>query len=670
MKAMSEKQEYQNYLELISQIRVHDRAYFVENAPKISDQEYDFLVKKVEKIEKEHPEWIVEDSPLHRVGEALTKGFHTVKHAVPMLSLANSYSREEIDEFMNRVHRLTGLKELPLTVELKMDGVAVSVRYEKGRYFRAVTRGDGRQGDEITANLKTISGLPLKLAEENIPEHLELRGEVFMPHQMFEKLNEQKRAQEEEPWANPRNAAAGSLKLLDPKEVARRKLRIVFYGIAEDSSKRVREQFAAHLYLKSLGLPTLQKIALCSTSEEVWQFAEEVRRIRHSLPFDIDGIVIKVDSFAYQQELGSTGKHPRWAVAYKFAAEQAETMIKEITIQIGRTGVLTPVAELEPVFLAGSTISRATLHNAMEVERKDIREGDYVIIEKGGDVIPKVVSVKLEARKESVPPWKMPKHCPSCGTPLVKVEEEVAVRCPNREGCPEQQLRRLIFFASKYAMDIEDLGEKVMEQLVRRGFVKRISDVYHLTQHELAQLEGFKQKSIENLLQSIEKSKQTSLARFIMALEIKHVGVATAELLAQKSGGVERLQKLTYDELISIDGVGDKVASAIVHYFNQDENLAEIAELLRCGVAPQQLQVVTHEGHQFEGKNFVLTGTLANYTRIEAAALIKARGGKVTESVTKRTDFLLAGESTGSKFDKAKALGIPILTEAEFVALL
>lgn len=659
-----------DYEKLTAEIRRHDRLYYAEHSPEISDEQYDHLVKKLEMMEKEHPEWVSENSPTQRVGEALTKGFKSVVHQIPMLSLANTYSSEEIDEFIERVYKLLGKRTVDFDVELKMDGIAVSVLYEKGQLARAVTRGDGKKGDEITANIRTISSLPLVLSGDSIPDLLEVRGEVFMPHKVFEALNEQKVENEEEPLANPRNAAAGSLKLLDPKEVARRKLQIVFYAVAQDSSRVVKEQFTSHAYMKQIGLPTLDHVALCSSKEEIWAFAEHIRGIRSSLPFDIDGIVIKVNSFLSQQELGFTGKTPRWAIAYKFAAEQAETRIRDITVQVGRTGVLTPVAELEPVFLAGSTIARATLHNAEEVERKDIRIGDFVVIEKGGDVIPKVVSVVLEKRRPDSTVWKMPLHCPSCGSVVEKFEDEVAYRCPNTAYCPDQRLKKLIFFVGKNGMDIDNLGEKIVMQMVSKGFVKRISDIYRLTEHELSQLDGFKQKSIDNLLKSIEKSRQVSLTKFLIALGIKHVGVGTAELLAQKAGSLENLMKMTPEELVSIEGVGEKVASSIISYFQDEQNRAEIDQLLSQGINLQEDLRITHADHSFHGKTFVLTGTLHKYSRAEAADLIKARGGKVSESVSKRTNFVLYGEEAGSKLDKAKNLHVPLLTEEEFIQLL
>jgi DNA ligase (NAD+) len=661
---------HQAYEKLCQEIWDHNHRYYSNNNPIISDETFDRLLKQLEAIEKIHPEWISPTSPTQRVNEFITQGFESVPHRVPMLSLANTYSKEEIADFIKRMHKLVEHQQIAFSCELKMDGIAVTAIYEKGAFVRGVTRGDGKKGDDITANMRTIEALPLRLSGDHIPDYLEVRGEVYMPHFVFKRLNETRASSEEGLWANPRNAAAGSLKLLDPREVAKRKLAIVFYSVAEDSSHFLTKQYDVHEFMQKLGLPSLQHHAICYSLDDIWNFAEKVFTQRPQLEYDIDGIVIKVDDLREQKRLGSTGKSPRWAVAYKFAAEQAITRILGITVQIGRTGTLTPVAELDPVFLAGSTIARATLHNEEEVQRKDIRVGDVVIIEKGGDVIPKVVSVDLSQRKGDELPWNMPQACPSCQASVVRVPGEVAVRCPNSEGCPEQQLRRLIYFSGKHAMDIENMGEKVVEQLVLRGFIKTPGDIYRLTENQLYQLEGFKEKSVKNLMTSIDKSRDVTLDRFIMALGIKHIGAETAELLAKKTGNIETLTQMSSEDLVRIDGIGEKVASAIVDYFKNDNNKQEIALLLSLGVKPHQMKTVSFQGHPFADKTFVLTGTLQNYTRSAAAALIKDRAGKVTDSVSKKTDFLVAGESAGSKLDKAQALGVTVLTEDQFSSML
>jgi DNA ligase (NAD+) len=653
----------QSYEKLIEEIRKHDRHYYVEHRPVISDYEYDQLYKKLKEIESEHSDWVIPTSPTQRVGEALTKGFKQHSHTVPMLSLDNTYSAEEVGDYIKRVHKLLEKSHVPFCAELKMDGIAVSVRYEKGIYTRALTRGDGRKGDDITANMRTIRAVPLELT--GAPDVLEIRGEVFMPHQAFQNQNEQM----DEPWANPRNAAAGSLKLLDPHEVATRGLSAVFYGLAEEEAG---SQHQVHAYLKKLGLPVFSHdhYAICENLDEIMKFADKIEKKRHTLPFDIDGIVIKVDNIKLWSELGTTGKSPRWAVAYKFAPEQATTQIKEITVQVGRTGVLTPVAELEPVFLAGSTISRATLHNEEEVARKDIREGDFVVIEKGGDVIPKVVEVVMKKRPHSTKAWKMPTHCPSCGASVVRVEDEVAVRCPNAKGCQEQIITRIAYFANRHAMDIDHLGEKVARQLVEKKLVARPSDIYKLTENDLEQLDGFKEKSIQNLLTSIDKSRHVSLARFILALGIRYVGEETAEILAREAGDIHQLEKMSQQELLAIEGIGEKMAEAIVAYFQESSHLKEIEALLHHGVKPHAIKKITQIDHAFSGKTFVLTGSLKDYSREVAEELIKERGGKVTGSVSKKTDYVLVGEDPGSKLDKAKALHIKLLTEKQFSEML
>lgn len=664
---MTTKQIYDQLCQLIWH---HNRLYYITHTPEISDEEYDHLVKRLEQMEKEHPDWISPSSPTQRVNESPTEGFQTIVHQTPMLSLTNTYSKEEIEDFIVRIQKQLGNKPFAFSAELKMDGIAISATFEKGRFVRGVTRGDGKSGDDITPNMRAIESLPLQLYGENIPEFMELRGEVFMRRSIFQKLNEQKNQEGEQLWANPRNAAAGSLKLLDPQESARRGLSIVFYGIANESSGFLTKQSQVNPFLHSLGLPTLDYTAYCKTTDELWNFAEKIRGLRSSLSYDIDGIVIKLDDLKEQKRIGNTGKNPRWAIAYKFAAEQALTRIQDITVQVGRTGILTPVAELEPVFLSGSTIARATLHNEEEIQRKDIRIGDIVTIEKGGDVIPKVVSVDTSKRLSHTHPWLMPTICPSCGSPVLRVSGEVAVRCPNEHQCPEQQIRRLVYFVGKDAMDIDHMGEKVVTQLFQKGFVRVPSDIYRLTKEEVSQLAGFKIKSIQNLLTSIEQSKKVNFSRFIMALGIKYVGVGTAELLALKTGTIEKLSQMTEESLKKIDGIGDKVAQAVVHYFSQSINQIEIQRLLAAGVKPIMMEVVQFTGHLFNSKNFVLTGTLEHYTRSSAAALIKERGGIVTNTVSKKTDYILAGDDPGSKLEKGKELGILILSENEFMSLL
>lgn len=664
------KQLQEEYLSLLSEIKKHNALYFDKGEPAISDYQYDLLVKTVEEIEASHPDWVTADTPTRQVSEKPTKGFKQISHEVRMLSLANTYSKEEVADFVKRVSKLLEREDIEFCVELKMDGVAISVRYENGELVRGLTRGNGRQGDDITANVKTIASIPHKLKGNNIPAVLEVRGEVFIPVKDFIALNIEREEEGCVVWANPRNAAAGSLKLLDTAEVAKRKLDIVFYNIVTQD-KHLKTQAENHQFLKKLGLPTGKKshFAICHTINEIFAFVEAVEKERESLPFEIDGIVIKVNSIRDHDILGTTGKSPRWAAAYKFAPEQAETVIEAITVQIGRTGVLTPVADLKPVLLAGSTIARATLHNEEEVMRKDIRVGDSVTIEKGGDVIPKVVEVIQGKRPKESQAWHMPLTCPLCNFDVVRTEGEVAVRCPNRAGCSGQNLRRISFFASKNAMDIDHLGPEIVKKLVECGLVTHLSDLYRLRAEDLDKLEGFKEKSIANLLSSLEKSKEVTLARFIFAIGIPYVGEGTAQFLADATHSIDALVKLSEEKLCEIEGVGEKVAHSITDYLSNEAYLNEIDELLTLGVNPTALnnKII---GHEFEGKIFVLTGSLKNFTRSEATELIKERSGRVSGSVSKKTSYVLAGEDPGSKYEKAQKLGIEILDEETFRARL
>ncbi len=665
---MTEKNEY---LQLIQEICHHDQLYFVECRPEITDQAYDRLVHRLIEIEKKHPEWITPSSPTQRIGE-VALGFKQGDHGILMLSIANTYSQEEVEAFVARVEKLLGKKHIDFCAELKMDGTAISIRYEKGIFCRALTRGDGKRGDDVTANVRTILSVPMELPLERSLDLVEVRGEIFLPHRAFERLNHEQELKGEELYANPRNAAAGSLKLLDPQEAAKRKLSFLCYGVVEESAKTIATQMECHEWLQKQGFPGFMQRhrKLCRSVEEIMEFAREVEKERKELPFDIDGIVVKVNAFHFQDELGSTGKSPRWVIAYKFAAEQAISRIIEITVQVGRTGALTPVAELEPTLLSGSRVARATLHNQEDIERKDIRIGDFVILEKGGDVIPKITKVLFERRKEPTRPWKLPEHCPSCKAKVVKSTEEVAVRCPNGWNCPEQRVRRLLFFVSKDAMDIEHLGEQVVRALVQKGLVHRYADFYRLREKDLATLEGFKEKSIQNVLKSIEKSRHVSLSRCILALGIKHVGEGTAEALAEKVGSIQTLFSISLEELKEIEGIGDIVARAIREFFDSAESKEEIQALIDAGLEIEKVHQKVYTNHLFSGKHFVLTGTLEEYTRDQAIHLIKERGGKVISSVSAKTEYLLVGHDAGSKFEKAKALGIPILTEQKFKELL
>ncbi|MEN9654279.1 MAG: ligase [Chlamydiota bacterium] len=660
---------HQQYLELVAAMIEHDKHYYDENKPVISDYEYDQKMHELRHYEAKHPEHIHPDSPVQKVSESATQGFVQRDHLAPMMSLANTYSEEEVASFLQRVDKLLGTSNVAFCSELKMDGTAISLSYRKGKLVYGLTRGNGHKGDDVTQNLKTIPSIPLELHGHNWPDEMEIRGEIYLSLATFHKLNQEREEEGLELFANPRNAAAGSLKLLDPKLVARRHLQCVCYGIAY-TEPPVATQHELHQTLRRWGLPTAEAhhLDVSSDLQGIMAFAKAIEGKRPHLPFEIDGIVIKVDELALHAKLGATGKTPRFAVAYKFAPEQARTKVLDITVQVGRSGVITPVAELEPVFLAGSTIARATLHNQEEVARKDIRIGDLVVIEKGGDVIPKVVSVDYAKRPSSSHPWRMPKACPACHTALVHREGEVAVRCPN-PTCEGQRVRRIQYFASKHAMDIEHLGEKVAALLVDHGLVETPSDIYRLTETDLSQLEGFKEKSIQNLLTSINASRKPTLAQFIMGLGIKYVGRETAELLAERAHTIDALIAMGKEELAGMEGIGEKTAEAIFAYFRSAQNITELQRLLAAGVHPQAPKRKV-AGHLFAGKTFVITGTLARHTRDEAMRLIKERGGHVSNSVSSKTDYLLLGEEPGSKYDKAKKLSVAILSEDDFETLL
>lgn len=665
---MSNKDTKEYYHSLCDLIWEHNWLYFVKNQPKISDFDFDQLMNELKEIEKKHPQWVFTGSPTQRVGEMVSKGFQVEKHTAKMLSLANTYDFEEVEQFLDRMKKNLG-KSSDFHVELKMDGIAISVLYEKGIFCRALTRGDGQVGEDVTASVRTIPSLPLDILQARGIDHLEVRGEIFLEKKDFFNLNERQKKENKPLFANPRNAAGGSLKLLDPKEVAKRNLSVVFYALLDAESFGFTSQFESLEFLKTLHLPVVQEHKRCKKFDEIVHFAESIGKKRSQLPFEIDGIVIKVDHLPSQKMLGVTGKNYRWAVAYKFAAEKVETKILGITVQVGRTGVLTPVAELEPVFVAGSTISRATLHNAEEVKRKDIRIGDVVQIEKGGDVIPKVVEVVKEKRDSSCQIWHMPDHCPVCGYKVEEQEDLVAIRCPNKKTCGAQTLGRLIFFASKSGMDIEHLGKKVVENLVDLGLVRQISDLYRLSEQDLFQLNNFKEKAAHNLYVSIQESKKTSLSRFLKAIGIPYVGAETADRLASTVPTLQELMEMDEESLKNIEGVGEKIAVSLVNFFSSQENQEEIAQLFELGVeiVPTEKKEIHHS---FTGKTFVITGTLENYSREEAAFAIKERGGKVSSSVSKQTDFLLVGASPGSKMKKALELGVAIMDENSFTGQL
>lgn len=704
---MTLQEAKKRHKELVEEINRHNYAYYVLARPVISDREYDKLYRELVEIEKAFPELVTPDSPTQRVGGEPLKEFKPYKHGVPMMSLDNTYSPGEVMEFVGRVKRALGTVELEWVVEPKIDGVAVSLRYENGILTVGATRGDGETGDDITENIKTIKSVPLKIPvlpevakesargkknddpmllpgfEENefkIPQTIEVRGEVYMPLEGFERLNKEQEAIGGEKFANPRNAAAGSLKQLDPRIVAQRPLDTIFYGLGlvvkQDANVYVPEtQIQLIEWLKRMGFKTPERVWVCRNEKELIDAINELDNVRHSFKYETDGAVIKLNSFELRERCGTTAKAPKWAIAYKYAAERAMTILKGITVQVGRTGALTPVAELEPVELAGSTISRATLHNEEEIRRKDVRIGDTVIIEKAGEVIPAVVGVVFEKRTGNEKVFEFPRVCPECGSIISKSsvggEEGVIWRCVN-EDCPAKIRGRIEHWCSRGAMDIEGAGEVLVAQLVNQGLVKDVADLYKLTVPEVAQLERMGEKSATNFINAINESKKRDLWRLIYGLGILHVGAGVAKELARHFATLDDLMNASKDEIDAIPDIGDVIAESIFQWFSDNRNRELIERLRKTGLnfKSSLYQPESRRANVLSGKTFVLTGELDSMTREEAKAKIESLGGKVTSSVSKKTTYVVAGKNPGSKYDKAKELSVPILNEEEFLKLL
>lgn len=661
---------------LREEIRKHDYAYYVEASPIISDREYDRLFAELQELENKYPSLITPDSPTQRVGGEPLKEFKTINHKIPMLSLANTYSRAEVVDFHRRVTDLLNSHDVEYVTELKYDGVAVSLIYKNGILEIGATRGDGFSGDDITQNIKTIKAIPLKVRalklNGQVLTDFEVRGEVYMYERDFLEINRQRSLIGEKTFANPRNTTAGTLKLLDAKEVAKRPLKIVCYYLYTDQIE-LKSHYDNLIYLREMGFPVSEHFKLCKNINEVFEYIDYWENHRYELPFQIDGIVVKVNSLAQQRILGSIARSPRWAIAYKYEAETAKTVIKDIVLQVGRTGAVTPVAELEPVFLAGSTISRATLHNADFIREKDIRIGDTVLVQKGGDVIPKIVAVVLEERKEDSIPYVFPEYCPcEHKSKLRKPEGEAIYYCEHPE-CPWQIRRRIEHFASRNAMNIEGLGEKVVDQLVEKGFLKNIADIYELSKYrnQIIKLERWAEKSTDNLLEAIEKSKEQPFHRVIYALGIRYIGESSAKILARNFNSIDELMNASKEQLISIYEIGDKMAESIINFF-ADEKEKEIIERLKVAglKLSKDAQETVKSSQTLIGKTFVLTGELKSYNRKAAQELIESLGGKVSSSVSKNTDFVVVGENPGSKYNKAKELNVKILNEDEFLELI
>ena len=659
------------------QLEHHNRCYYELDAPEISDVEYDALFRELQQIEAERPDLLTPDSPTLRVGGKPLARFSQVRHRMPMLSLENALQEDEIRSFEQRIRSLLALPDavvLQYQCEPKMDGLAVELVYQDGLLVQASTRGDGEVGEEVTANIRTIRNVPLRLIGDNLPALLEVRGEVYLPLAAFQQLNQQREEEGEAPFANPRNAAAGSIRQLDPAVVARRPLAMVCYGVgvleagARGKGQMVKSQTELIEQLAAWGLPVSDQARQVTSIEHAVACFQDLQQRRDSLPYEIDGMVIKVDDLRLQQELGEKSRSPRWAIACKFPPRQATTRINEIILSVGRTGVITPVANLEPVELSGVTVSRATLHNWDEIRRKDIRVGDHVIVERAGDVIPAVVKVLLDQRSGAEQELPEPGLCPVCGSKAAREAGEVAVRCQGGLACPPQLAESIIHFASRDAMDIDGLGSKYIEQLISLGLVKDSADLYRLTRDDLMQFERMGDKLAENLLAAIAASKQQELSRFIFALGIRHVGERTARTLAERFGSIDNLQAATLEELTSIRDVGPTVAVSIRSFFDAPANQAVLQRLKAAGVAPTVEE--KRVGGRLAGLTFVFTGTLANLGRDEAKKLVESEGANVTGSVSKKTDYVVAGSEAGSKLEKARALGISVLSEDELLEML
>lgn len=666
----------QRLIELCEQLRHHEYLYHVLDAPEIPDAEYDRLMRELRDIETAHPEWITDDSPTQRVGAAPLSAFEQVTHEVPMLSLDNVFDEQSYLAFDKRLHdRLKSDEEITFCCELKLDGLAVSLLYEDGRLVQGATRGDGTTGENITSNVRTIGAIPLRLTGENIPRRLEVRGEVFMPQSGFEQLNEHARRNHEKVFANPRNAAAGSLRQLDPRITAKRPLTFFCYGVGLiDGGELPDSHWERLMQFKRWGLPVSDRIRLCKGSQQVLDFYYQVQEQRPNLGFDIDGVVIKVDDLALQKELGFVAKAPRWATAFKFPAQEQMTVLRDVEFQVGRTGAITPVARLEPVTVAGVTVSNATLHNADEIARLGLCIGDTVVIRRAGDVIPQVVGVIASERPSDAKEIVFPTECPVCGSSVEKLEGEAVARCSGGLVCAAQRKEALKHFVSRRAMDVEGMGDKIIEQLVDKEYVHTPADLYRLSIGILSRLERMGPKSAQNLVEALEKSKNTTFARFLFALGIREVGETTAANLAGHFGSLEALQAADMDTLKTVQDVGEVVAKHTFNFLREEHNQKIIDELTGPEIAihwPAPVVIVAEEiDSPFAGKTVVLTGSLSQMSRDDAKAKLIALGAKVSGSVSKKTDMVIAGEAAGSKLAKAQELDIPVIDEAEMIRLL
>lgn len=653
---------------LRDQIHFHNHRYYVLDAPTIPDAEYDRLLTKLIQLEQAHPELITADSPTQRVGAKPASGFAEVTHAIPMLSLDNAFDAEAVEAFNKRVkERLSISEDITFVCEPKLDGLAVSILYVDGLYTRAATRGDGKTGEDITENVRTIRSVPLKLRGNDIPKRLEVRGEVYMPLAGFAKLNQDA----EKTFANPRNAAAGSLRQLDPKMTASRPLSIYCYEIGEiEFNQTIKTHSETLKWLQIWGLRVCPEIKTVHGAAGCLSFHKSILKKRDKLAYEIDGVVYKVDDKKLREKLGFVSRAPRWAIAHKFPAQEEITVLNDVEFQVGRTGVLTPVARLEPVFVGGVTVSNATLHNMDEIERKDVRIGDTVIIRRAGDVIPEVVAVVLDKRPTKTRKIKMPEKCPVCESEVIRDPEQAASRCSGGLYCKAQRKEAIKHFAARKALDIEGLGDKLVEQLVDEGLIESVADLFALEQETLVNLERMAEKSAINLLQAIDKSKQTTLAKLLFALGIREVGEATARNLANHFGELNKIEQATLEQLLEVPDVGPVVAENITAFFHEHHNIEVIDKLIELGVCWPKIKVVAKEDLPLAGKIIVLTGTLSEFSRDQAKQRLQALGAKVAGSVSKKTSMVIAGAEAGSKLQKAESLGVDVLTEAQFIKLL
>ncbi|EPV3146070.1 NAD-dependent DNA ligase LigA [Listeria monocytogenes] len=663
---MADKKRYEELINILDQ---YSYDYYVIDNPTVEDAEYDQKMQELLKIEEAHPEWVTPESPSKRVGGEVLEGFKKVAHDTPMLSLANAFNQEDLADFDRRIRDKVG-DDIAYMCELKIDGLAVSLQYENGKYKQGATRGDGTIGEDITANLRTIRSIPMKLQKDY---SIEVRGEAFMPKRSFQKLNEIREEEGQMLFANPRNAAAGSLRQLDTKIAASRNLDIFLYAVADFGEMGVETHSAGLDMLETLGLKVNKERRLCNSLEEVYAYIEEWTEKRAGLAYDIDGIVLKLNNLEQQRQMGNTVKSPRWSIAYKFPAEEVPTKLLDIELNVGRTGVITPTAVLEPVLVAGTTVSRASLHNEDLITEKDIRIGDTVLIKKAGDIIPEVIKSITEKRSGSEEPFHMPKNCPACDSELVRLEEEVALRCINPK-CPAQIKEGLIHFVSRNAMNIDGLGEKVIIQLFSQHLIKDVADLFFLSKEKLLELERMGEKSVTNLLASIQASKQNSLEKLLFGLGIRHVGAKAAKSLAIHFDTMDNLKVADKETLTSINDIGEKMADSIVTYFANEEVHDLLEELKRAGVnmtyTGPKLEDMSEEELVFAGKTVVLTGKLEKLTRNDAKALIESLGGNVSGSVSKKTDVVVAGSDAGSKLAKAEELAIPIWSEEDLIEYL